>query len=189
MTPDTDGRARRRPERAAATLAILLVLTAALIGACAPGQADPGTSGDPDPASATDGASSAVSQRLSIDDLRAWGMSISRKQSSLPQGFPTQAPVVDGRIVRAEMLPGKLVAVYEIEVPHDTAGVIEWYQRSYAIANWVEIEAREAGEGVTVLVFEKGQGARTDLTVRETSATATLVEATVNVGEPTTSTY
>jgi hypothetical protein len=124
-------------------------------------------------------------ESLTQDELAAWGMSVTDKQTRFAEDFPWQAPVIDGEVVVAEV-DASGTHFYRIEVEHPAEQVAEWYRRSYPGANWVVLDERTTEDGgvtTTVLEVMKGQGAWSRVLV-EGDETSAYVEASVGVGSP-----
>ena len=112
-------------------------------------------------------------------------MSVADKQALFAEGFPWQAPVIDGEVTIAEV-DAEGTHFYRIEVNHSGERVAEWYRRSYPNANWLLLDERNAAEGgvtTTVLEVTKGQGAWSRVFV-EGDDTSAVVEASIGVGSP-----
>jgi len=157
---------------AAALCAVLLGIT--LVGC---------TAADIESPASSDAALSQES--LTQDELAAWGMSVTDKQTFFADDFPWQAPVIDGELSIAEVDTGG-THFYRIEVSHSAEQVAEWYRRSYPNANWLLHDERTSTEdGVTTTVLEvtKGQGAWSRVLVEGDESSA-VVEVSVGVGSP-----
>ena len=159
----------------ALTCALLLAATA--LG-CAESAEEPA---QPDPASDV----RTIQDTLTQDELAAWGMSVSDKQTRFAEGFSWQAPVVDGEVVAAEVDTAG-THFYRIEVDRPAEQVAEWYRRSYPNANWIVLDERTTEDGgvtATVLEVTKGQGAWSRVLIEGDDVSA-VVEASIGVGSP-----
>lgn len=122
---------------------------------------------------------------LTQDELAAWGMAVTDKQTLFAEGFPWQAPVIDGEIAVAEV-DTEGTHFYRIETTHSAEQVAEWYRRSYPNANWLVLDERTSAQGdatTTVLEVAKGQGAWSRVLVEGDDSSA-VVEVSVGVGSP-----
>ncbi len=137
------------------------------------------------PEQTTQESSEAAEETLTQDELAAWGMSVSDKQTRFAEGFSWQAPVIDGEVVAAEVDTAG-THFYRIEVDHSAEQAAEWYRRSYPNANWIVLDERTTEDGgvtTTVLEVTKGQGAWSRVLIEGDDSSA-IVEASVGVGSP-----
>jgi hypothetical protein len=127
----------------------------------------------------------ATANTLTEEELAAWGMSVTDKQTRFEPEFPWQAPVIDGEITVAEV-DGAGTHFYRIELGRPVSQVAEWYLRSYPNANWIVHDTRtnsENGIDTTVIEVTKGAGAWSRVLIEGDEESA-IVEASVGVGSP-----
>lgn len=159
-----------------------VVLVASVVG-CRPSLTGPGAQGG-----ASGGAVDAgieASRPLTLDEIRDLGMTMAEKRESLPADFPAPVPVMAGEVTEAGSRAG--VVFYTVHVDAPMGSAQEWYRRTYEIANWRVVESRsvDGPDGLTaVLAFEKGSGARSDVSIRPDGERGAIVEGTVSLGVP-----
>lgn len=119
-------------------------------------------------------------------------MPIETRNDVLPEEFPIEVPIANGRVSNAELqesLSGS-VWVYELLVDAPVSQVADWYVQAYASANWA-LARREPGstdDGSLKLTFRKGR-AESLLAVTPSDEVRSAVVALVGLGVPVTDTY
>ena len=120
---------------------------------------------------------------LTLEEISAWGMAVGDKQELLSTGFPFQAPVLDGRVEDVDV-DATGMHFYRLSSDKAPEDVVEWYRRTYLIADW-ELQEDSMVQGdlgvVTMLVLVKGSGAWSRILIEPLEEGSTI-EANVGVG-------
>ena len=121
---------------------------------------------------------------LTLDEIRDLSMT-SQAKAALHAGFPTQLPVMDGRVLDVRPLPveGGEEWTYALQVEYPYAVVFEWYSRAYPVASWqiASLSTLGSDEGGGVLMeLHKGDAvSRITILPEEDGA---RVEAGISIG-------
>jgi hypothetical protein len=162
-------------QRLAVSLAAMCLAALVCAGCAEDAQesAAPGT-GEESAPGAADGGASGLSEVAPMPS--------SDKAALLPAGFPTEIPVLDATVVNAteEMVEGREVWRYQLSSDADPEAVADWYRTAYSGANW-QLLQDTTGEDGTVLVFGKGDGVETLLSVGA-EGDGTSVRASIGFG-------
>lgn len=137
---------------------------------------------------------SPVEQRETGDPDSVTAMSIARKREVLPEGFPFQVPVVDGRVVRVfeRDQDGDGVWLYDIEVEAKAADVVAWYESIYTAAEWQlvdKVEETQDGRRAVRLRLVKGSGAESVVRIVDKREGSTVVNGSIGIGVPVNDVY
>ena len=119
----------------------------------------------------------------------AEAMPFDMRKAQLPASFPIEIPVPLGRIVDVveQDEGGTGVWTYELESGSSVSALADWYQRSYASANWLVAERTQTDSSQITLAFAKGE-AQSVIQIR-TAEGGSIVQASVGLGIPVAETY
>jgi hypothetical protein len=109
-------------------------------------------------------------------------MSSEDKAALMPPDFPPEIPVLDATVLSTgeETVEGRSVWHYELASRADAGEVADWYRTAYSGANWSIGEDTADADG-GVLVFAKGNGIETVLTIEPTGE-GSSVRASIGFG-------